>query len=58
VKKQRLHTDIPILSQHEISTAKKGKLNSFNLAANHEKEVGQDTRRRSRQFYAVRICLP
>jgi hypothetical protein len=43
---------------HEISTAKKGKLNSFDLAANHEKEVGQDTRRGSRQFCAVRICLP
>ena len=43
---------------HEISTAKKGKLNWFDLVANNEKEVGQDTCRGSRQFCAVRICLP
>jgi hypothetical protein len=34
-----------------------GKLSSFDLVANREKEIGQDTRRGSRQSCAVRICF-
>jgi hypothetical protein len=53
---------------HDISRATKktlgpiaafaGKLNSFDLAANHEKEICPDIRRGSCCFCAIRICLP